>query len=45
LRGITIRQCSNGIQKGYRFTVSGGSRTDVPVVEVRDVISETGKGE
>ena len=32
---------AHGIQKGYRFTVSGGTRTDVPVVEVCDVISDT----
>ena len=29
----------HGVQKGYRFTVEGGSGADVPIVEVADVIS------
>ena len=31
---------AHGIQKGYRFTVSGSTRVDAPVVEVLDVISD-----
>lgn len=31
---------AHGIQKGYRLSVLGGPRADVPVVEVHDVISD-----